>query len=183
MADRKVLLVGAAALATTLSIPPAAAQLEDLDAVVRDVEARVLDVEPRILDVEARIVDVVVPGAAGTEIPIAADVLFAFGSAELTPQAREQLAGVIERIRADQPGRVRVEGHTDSIGDDASNQSLSERRAAAVQAELATQLPDLTIEAAGFGETRPVAPNELPSGEDDPSGRQQNRRVTILLAA
>ncbi|HEU5082466.1 MAG TPA: OmpA family protein [Acidimicrobiales bacterium] len=177
MPDRRALAALVALLAW--SAPHAAAQVDELDA--DEVEARILDVEPRILDVEARIVDVVVPGADRTEIPIGADVLFAFGSADLTPEARQQLAGVVDRIRADGPSTVRVEGHTDSVGDDATNQVLSERRAAAVQAELAGQLPGLAIEAVGFGETQPVAPNELPNGEDHPGGRQQNRRVTIVL--
>ncbi len=154
---------------------------DDLESRVREVEPRVLDVTPRILEVEARIVDIVVPSGPNTEIPIAADVLFAFGSAELTTEAREQLAGVVDRIRAARASRVVIEGHTDAVGDDSTNQRLSERRAEAVRAHLAGQIPGLAVEAGGFGETRPVAPNELPDGSDNPSGRQQNRRVTVVL--
>jgi OmpA-OmpF porin, OOP family len=123
----------------------------------------------------------VVPISTGAEITLGADVLFAFGSAELGVPAREQLTGAIERIRSDRPRLVRVEGHTDAIGDAASNQTLSERRAAAVRAALAEQMSDVPVEAVGFGEDRPVAPNELPDGTDNPGGRQQNRRVAIVL--
>lgn len=62
---------------------------DDLESRIREVEPRVLDVTPRILEVEPRIVDIVVPSGPNTEIPIAADVLFAFGSAELTTEAFE----------------------------------------------------------------------------------------------
>ena len=72
---------------------------------------------------------------------------------------------------------VRVEGHTDSVGDDATNQELSERRAAAVRdALLARGVDAARIEAVGYGATHPIADNRTESG------RQKNRRIDIVLS-
>lgn len=174
-------LAASLAVGVVAAGPALARDVGELPPRIREVEPRILDVEARILDVEARIEDVVVPNEGNTEIPIASDVLFAFGSAELGDDARGQLAGVIDRIDDASPSRVVIEGHTDAIGDDAANQVLAEQRAEAVRAELGAANPGLAAEAAGFGETRPVAPNEHPDGTDNPGGRQQNRRVTIIL--
>ena len=72
--------------------------------------------------------------------------------------------------------RLSIEGHTDADGDDAFNQSLSERRAAAVKAYLIAQhaVAATRLETAGFGETAPVSSN------DTPEGKQQNRRVELV---
>jgi OmpA-OmpF porin, OOP family len=73
--------------------------------------------------------------------------------------------------------RARIaEGHTDSQGDDAYNQELSERRAGAVRQYLIETygIAADRLEAEGFGESRPVADNETPEG------RQQNRRVELV---
>jgi len=69
------------------------------------------------------------------------------------------------------------------VGTTEFNQRLSEARAGVVREALAI----LGVErgrmtARGYGETRPVAPNNKPDGSDNPAGRQQNRRVEILLA-
>ena len=69
-----------------------------------------------------------------------------------------------------------VEGHTDSTGSDDYNQALSERRAAAVKAQIVgTGMAAPEVRAAGLGETQPVASN------DTPEGRQENRRVVIVV--
>ena len=69
-----------------------------------------------------------------------------------------------------------IEGHTDSVGTDEYNQSLSERRAASVQAALFERGVEASqISAVGKGETTPVASN------DNAAGRQQNRRVELVF--
>ena len=74
--------------------------------------------------------------------------------------------------------RVRVEGHTDSKGSDAYNQRLSQRRAEAVVKYLIGKGIDPSrLEAVGFGEGRPIAPNQNPDGSDNPTGRAKNRRT------
>lgn len=110
-------------------------------------------------------------------VTLAADVLFAFGSAELTGQAAGRLAEAAAAARGGGP--VAVTGYTDAVGDDASNLALSERRAAAVRDALAPQLPGVDLTVIGRGEADPVAPNTRPDGSDNPAGRAANRRVTL----
>jgi outer membrane protein OmpA-like peptidoglycan-associated protein len=105
------------------------------------------------------------------------DVLFRSGSYELAPGARERLAKVSGIILAYPSLHVSVEGHTDSVGGDEYNQSLSELRAQAVRDYFVQQgIASGSVEAHGFGKTAPIASN------DTPEGRQQNRRVELVLS-
>lgn len=107
------------------------------------------------------------------------DVLFAFGSAELDPEATARLTAIGERVAGEVSGSVAIVGHTDSVGEDADNQVLSEQRAQAVAAVLGPILgSSVELDIEGRGETDPIAPNEV-DGRDDPDGRARNRRVTI----
>ncbi|MEJ3653024.1 OmpA family protein [Actinomycetes bacterium KLBMP 9759] len=118
---------------------------------------------------------------AQAQYRLPADVAFEFGSAALNAAVGPALDGLKEQVKATS-GTVVVEGHTDSIGTDAANQTLSEQRAAAVRAALAERLGSgFEFTSTGFGETRPVASNTLPDGSDDPSGRAQNRRVEVTI--
>ena len=106
------------------------------------------------------------------------DVLFAVDSANLNGSARGSLndvAGVLNEYRKT---AVIVQGHTDSTGSEAHNQGLSERRASAVQNHLiARGVAPARITAIGYGESSPIASNA------SEYGRQQNRRVDIMLRA
>ena len=105
------------------------------------------------------------------------DVLFKTGSFELMPAARERLAKVSGILLAYPSLHVQVEGHTDSVGSDEYNQDLSEKRARAVRDYFVQQgIAADSIEAHGFGKTQPIASNETPEG------RQQNRRVELVLS-
>jgi len=105
------------------------------------------------------------------------DVLFKSGSFELLPGARERLAKVSGIVLAYQGLRLAVEGHTDSIGSDEYNRRLSEQRADAVRDYLVQQgITSDAITASGFGKSEPVASN------DTPEGRQQNRRVELVVS-
>jgi len=105
------------------------------------------------------------------------DVLFRSGSYELAPGARERLAKVSGIILAYPSLHVSVEGHTDAVGGDDYNQSLSERRAQAVRDYFVQQgISSSAVEAHGYGKTAPIASNETPEG------RQQNRRVELVLS-
>lgn len=118
-------------------------------------------------------------GGRQVTVRISADVLFDFGKATLTGTARRRIAELAPRLRGAR-GAVEVSGHSDSIGDPAYNMTLSEQRAEAVKAELAGALRGgPRIEAKGYGETKPVVPNEQ-GGKDDPAGRAKNRRVEIV---
>jgi photosystem I P700 chlorophyll a apoprotein A2 len=78
---------------------------------------------------------------------------------------------------------VVIQGFTDALGNDAYNQRLSERRAAAVKTWFATRggLASMSFTTTGFGARNPVAPNRNPDGSDNPDGRQLNRRVTLII--
>jgi outer membrane protein OmpA-like peptidoglycan-associated protein len=105
------------------------------------------------------------------------DVLFKTGSFELLPGARERLAKVSGILLAYPTLHVQIEGHTDSVGSDDYNQQLSEKRAGAVRDYFVQQgIVADSIEARGFGKTQPIASNETPEG------RQQNRRVELVLS-
>ena len=105
------------------------------------------------------------------------DVLFRSGSFELLPAARERLAKVSGIVLAYPTLHVTVEGHTDSVGSDDYNQQLSERRAQAVRDYFVQEgINSAAVAAHGYGKTEPIASN------DTPEGRQQNRRVELILA-
>jgi outer membrane protein OmpA-like peptidoglycan-associated protein len=105
------------------------------------------------------------------------DVLFKSGSSDLLAGARERLAKVSGIVLAYPSLRLAVEGHTDSVGTDDYNQQLSEKRAEAVRQYLVQQgISGDAIVATGFGKTAPLASNETPEG------RQQNRRVELVLS-
>jgi OOP family OmpA-OmpF porin len=96
----------------------------------------------------------------------------------LTAAAEESLSDLLAQLeRMDGVSAIQVVGHTDSRGDEAYNQQLSEARAASVQAFLAGVYPDVNITAIGEGENAPVASNSTPEG------RQQNRRVEVRVTA
>jgi outer membrane protein OmpA-like peptidoglycan-associated protein len=105
------------------------------------------------------------------------DVLFKTGSFELLSGARERLAKVSGIVIAHPGLKLEVEGHTDSVGSDEYNQKLSENRAGAVRDYLVAQgIPADAIVSRGLGKTQPVATN------DTAEGRQQNRRVELVLS-
>ena len=105
------------------------------------------------------------------------DVLFDTGSYTLRPGAREKLAKISGILLAYPGLKVAVEGHTDSVGGDEYNQRLSEERAGSVREYLVAQMvPAGSVTARGFGKTRPVTTN------DTPEGRQQNRRVELVVS-
>lgn len=116
-----------------------------------------------------------------SEFRLPSDVLFAFGSAALSPAAEAALDSLAAQVTG-KAGTVTAQGNTDSIGDDPSNQRLSEQRAAAVSQVLQQKLgADFDYTPVGFGETKPIAPNTKPDGSDYPDGRAQNRRVDVVI--
>ncbi len=105
------------------------------------------------------------------------DVLFDTGKYTLRPEAREKLAKISGIVLAYPDLKLAIEGNTDSVGSDAMNQVLSERRASSVMEYLASQnIPAASMTSQGFGKTQPVASN------DTAEGRQQNRRVEMVVS-
>ena len=105
------------------------------------------------------------------------DVLFDTGKYSLKPGAREKLSKVAG-ILISYPGlNIEVGGYTDNVGGDQMNQTLSENRAGSVRDYLVNQgVATNSVSAKGFGNTLPVATN------DNSAGRQQNRRVELLVS-
>ena len=104
------------------------------------------------------------------------DVLFEVDRAELKPGATQRLANLVDVLRENPASTIAIEGHTDSTGGHAYNVSLSQRRADSVKSYLATQGIDATrITTRGMGPDYPVASNT------DAAGRQQNRRVEVVI--
>lgn len=105
------------------------------------------------------------------------DVLFDTGSATLKSTARERLAKVAGILIAHPDIKVEVDGYTDSTGNPAFNQRLSEQRATGVESYLTQQgVPGGSVSIHGFGEANPIASN------DSAAGRQQNRRVELVVS-
>jgi outer membrane protein OmpA-like peptidoglycan-associated protein len=105
------------------------------------------------------------------------DVLFDTGKYSLKPGAREKLAKVAGILLAYPGLNIEVGGYTDNVGGDAMNQTLSENRAGSVRDYLVQQgVASNSVSARGFGNTLPVTSN------DSSAGRQQNRRVELLVS-
>ncbi len=105
------------------------------------------------------------------------DVLFDTGKYSLKPGAREKLAKVAGILLAYPTLNIEVGGYTDNVGGDAMNQTLSENRAGSVRDYLVQQgVSSNSVSSKGFGNSLPVASN------DNSAGRQQNRRVELLVS-
>ena len=105
------------------------------------------------------------------------DVLFDSGQFSLKPGAREKLAKVAGILLAYPGLNIEVGGYTDNVGGDAMNQTLSENRAGAVRDYLVQEgVLRNSVTARGFGNTMPVSSN------DNAAGRQENRRVELVVS-
>ena len=103
-------------------------------------------------------------------------IYFDFGSATIRPQSKVVLDEIATAMKDNPSWKLNVNGHTDNIGDDASNLELSKRRAAAVMKALTEQyqIAPSRFQTAGFGASRPVDTNETIEG------RARNRRVELV---
>ena len=105
------------------------------------------------------------------------DVLFDTAKSTLRPLAREKLAKVAGIVSGHPGLKLDVEGHTDSVGTDEYNQTLSEQRGTSVREYLTGQgMAAASVTSKGFGESQPIASN------DTVPGRQQNRRVELVIS-
>ncbi|MDX2427845.1 MAG: OmpA family protein [Xanthomonadales bacterium] len=104
------------------------------------------------------------------------DVLFASGQTTLVEGGRSSLEEVVDLLQTEPDKKIRVEGHTDSLGDAEANLLLSEQRAKAVlEALVSLGVASDRISSLGMGEDFPIASNE------DEDGRARNRRVDVIL--
>ena len=146
----------------------------DLRDAVNDISAEVDDISLPVEDVEATTSE-----GSETVVRLKSDVLFAFGKSALPGSAEGKIAELV----ADVPkkARLKVYGHTDSVGSDGANRRLSTERARAVAAAVLAARPDLRLDVRGFGEAQPVEANAK-AGKDNPEGRALNRRVELRYA-
>lgn len=109
---------------------------------------------------------------------LSGDLLFEFDEDVLRPAATPKLTQVAKLLRLDPQKRVLLEGHADTIGGDAYNQTLSERRAAAVRTWLIDEahINPSQIDTVGFGSSRPIVP-----ASKGPAAQQPNRRVEVRV--
>ena len=121
--------------------------------------------------------------SCGTVITLEDGILFDFGKSDIRPDAAQTLSTLATVLNNAKVPTAHIYGHTDSVSDEAFNQKLSEDRANAVKNELSKDGVTATMDATGYGETKPVAPNENPDGSDNPAGRALNRRVEIYIPA
>jgi outer membrane protein OmpA-like peptidoglycan-associated protein len=132
--------------------------------------ARTLSLEAQLRELDARNTD------RGLVVTLG-DVLFDTGSTNLRSGGMRMVDRLAAFLREYPQRSIAIEGFTDSVGNDASNQLLSERRAAAVRAALMNAgIDGSRVFVQGFGEAFPVASN------DTPVGRQLNRRVEIVIS-
>jgi len=136
------------------------------------------------MDRQAREIEQTVEGAKvervgeGLVVTFESGILFDFDSAELRPEARRNLEALARSLQNYPNTDVVIIGHTDSIGSEAYNQRLSERRAqAAANYLISLGVAPNRIRTMGRGETDPVADNGTPEG------RQRNRRVEVVIYA
>lgn len=104
------------------------------------------------------------------------DVLFEFNRADLKPGAMRDLDKLVDFLQENPTRNILIEGHTDNVGSDTYNIQLSEQRARSVESYLLRRgVSPARIAARGYGESYPIA------GNDSEAGRQQNRRVEMVI--
>ena len=165
-------------------VPPGAqGQVLPLQTNIVQINGLTLGVVGQAQDLNAALKDL---GATTTameiRIELSSDVLFDFDKADLLPKAIPELQKVAIVLKSYPNAACSIEGHTDNKGLKDYNQKLSERRAASVRTWLVAHGVSSSMTTRGWGATKPVAPNALPDGRDDPAGRQKNRRVEIVVS-
>ncbi len=119
----------------------------------------------------------VIPEEVKKRVDVAAkNILFVTGSYKLVASSNKGLNDVVKIMQENPDMKLSIEGHTDWVGSDESNQTLSENRAGAVRAYIVSKgIDESRITSAGYGESKPVADNKTAAG------RQKNRRVEMTL--
>jgi outer membrane protein OmpA-like peptidoglycan-associated protein len=121
------------------------------------------------------------PIVVGSKI-VLNNIFFDFDKATLRSQSNVELKNLVMIMKSNPNMKVEISGHTDSKGSDAYNQKLSEERAQAVVKRLiASGIDTKRMVAKGYGKTMPAAANKKANGQDDPEGRQLNRRVELKI--
>ncbi len=111
-------------------------------------------------------------------------IFYDFDKATLRPESNTELKRLLAFMQKYPGVSVEIAGHTDNIGTEQRNQILSEQRAkSVVNFLLKNDIPERRLTYNGYGFNKPVAPNRKKNGEDDPEGRQKNRRTECIVTA
>jgi outer membrane protein OmpA-like peptidoglycan-associated protein len=110
------------------------------------------------------------------------NIFFEFDKADLLPESKMELDRLVELLNRYPAMKIEISGHTDSKGNDEYNLKLSQARAQAVVDYLISKgISKDRLQAKGYGETKPIAPNQNPDGSDNEEGRQLNRRTEFKI--
>src|SRR5690606_29588507 len=142
-----------------------------------------IDVDTRgITDSETILQNIGLSEISGRSI-VMGNINYEFDSSELTPQSRSEIDKGILNILRENPGIVvEISSHTDNRGEPQYNMDLSQRRAEGVIKYLTAQgISSDRLQAKGYGETNPLAPNVNKDGSDNPEGRAENRRTEFKI--
>jgi len=152
-------------------------RMSTIERIVRKIVMEGKEIQSALKDLEAKVTDTEI------QIELSGDVLFDFDKWDIRPDAEESLKKVAEIIKTYKSTKVVISGHTDSIGKEEYNQTLSEKRAESVKRWLSENggINPEVMETVGYGESKPVVPNTNSDGSDNPAGRQKNRRVGVLI--
>lgn len=138
----------------------------------------------RQMDKQAKELEQNIPGAIvervgeGIQVTFASGLLYDFDSDRIKAEAASNLRNLAQSLNQYPNSELLIVGHTDDVGADTYNQSLSQRRAQAAAQYLASQgVSNVRLRTAGLGETEPVAANV------DEAGRMKNRRVEVAIYA
>jgi len=136
------------------------------------------------MDQQAKELEQKIPGATvsrvgeGIAVTFPSGILFPFNSTEILPDGRSNLQQLASSLTEYPNSDILIVGHADSVGTDAYNLDLSQRRAQAASTYLQTLgVPAARLHAVGKGESEPIQPN------DTEAGRAQNRRVEVAIYA
>jgi len=124
------------------------------------------------------------PGFDGSNQSLTSNnkILYDFGHATLRAEAIPVLDSLVRQLQDEPKLTVVLTAHTDSVGSDSYNLKLSQERAKLCSEYLISKgISNTRISAIGYGRAKPIAPNTLPNGQDNPDGRQLNRRVEFTV--
>lgn len=122
-------------------------------------------------------IDAIAAIGSGVQYNLSSAVLFDFDKFDLLANSKLELDKIVEQINKQKPSKIIIEGHTDNIGQESYNQTLSEKRATSVKDYILkkTTASKIKSKSIGYGSSLPVSSNETKDGQD------KNRRVSIIL--
>lgn len=154
------------------------AQLVQAAAAAQDDQARLARRDVQLADMQAQLREINGRKTERGIVVTLGDLLFSSGQARLQDDGARTMGKLAEFLKRNPQRTATIEGYTDSVGSDTSNQALSDRRAQAVmEALVGLGVPAERLRSGGFGKSRPVASN------DTADGRRANRRVEIVFAS